>query len=116
MLGCYFRVKIRANGRRYLRRMNRLRSAASRYLLQHAHQPVHWNEFGYEALDRAAAEGKWLLVSVGYSTCHWCHVMAREVFEDPDVAEVLNNHFVSIKVDREERPDLDQAYMAASLA
>lgn len=96
--------------------MNRLDRAASLYLQQHSAQPVHWNEWSIEVLDRAAAEGKWLLVSIGYSTCHWCHVMAHEVFEDVHVAAYLNAHFTSIKVDREERTDLDHTYMAASLA
>ena len=96
--------------------MNQLKHAASLYLQQHADQPVHWNEWGNEALDSAAAKGQWLLVSIGYSTCHWCHVMAHEVFEDSEVAGYLNTHFTSIKVDREERTDLDHAYMAASLA
>lgn len=96
--------------------MNQLKHAASLYLQQHADQPVHWSEWGNEALDSAAAKGQWLLVSIGYSTCHWCHVMAHEVFEDSEVAAYLNTHFASIKVDREERTDLDHAYMAASLA
>ncbi len=100
----------------YLRGMNRLKQSASLYLQQHADQPVHWNEWGNEALEGAAAKGQWLLVSIGYSTCHWCHVMAHEVFEDSEVAAYLNTHFTSIKVDREERTDLDHAYMAASLA
>jgi uncharacterized protein len=95
---------------------NALGSAASLYLRQHAQQSVHWCEWSPEVLERAAAEGKWLLVSIGYSTCHWCHVMAHEVFDDPEVAAVLNERWISIKVDREERPDLDQAYMAACLA
>ncbi len=77
---------------------------------------MHWQEWNAEVLERAAAEGMWLLVSIGYSTCHWCHVMAHEVFDDPEVADRLNERWVSIKVDREERPDLDHAYMAASLA
>ncbi len=96
--------------------VNQLTSASSLYLQQHAAQPVHWQEWSAEVLERAAAEGKWLLVSIGYSTCHWCHVMAHEVFDDPEVAAVLNERWISIKVDREERPDLDHSYMAASLA
>lgn len=96
--------------------VNQLQSASSLYLQQHADQPVHWQEWNAEVLERAAAEGKWLLVSIGYSTCHWCHVMAHEVFDDPEVADRLNERWVSIKVDREERPDLDHSYMAASLA
>jgi uncharacterized protein YyaL (SSP411 family) len=100
----------------YLRSMNQLGQSASLYLQQHADHPVHWKEWGNEALEGAAANGQWLLVSIGYSTCHWCHVMAHEVFEDAEVASYLNAHFTCIKVDREERTDLDHAYMAASLA
>jgi uncharacterized protein YyaL (SSP411 family) len=95
---------------------NRLIGATSPYLLQHAHNPVDWYPWGEEALARARAEGKPILLSIGYSACHWCHVMERESFEDEAVAELMNRHFVSIKVDREERPDLDDVYMAATLA
>ena len=92
---------------------NRLIHETSPYLLQHAHNPVDWYPWGPEALGHAAAEDKPILLSVGYSACHWCHVMAHESFEDPQIAELLNQHFVSIKVDREERPDLDHIYMNA---
>src|SRR5438445_638126 len=95
---------------------NRLVDATSPYLLQHAHNPVHWFPWGEEALARAREEGKPIFLSIGYSACHWCHVMERESFEDEAVAELMNRHFVSIKVDREERPDLDDIYMAATLA
>jgi uncharacterized protein YyaL (SSP411 family)/aryl-alcohol dehydrogenase-like predicted oxidoreductase len=95
---------------------NRLIDATSPYLLQHAHNPVDWYPWGEEALGRARAEGKPILLSIGYSACHWCHVMERESFENEAVADLMNRHFVSIKVDREERPDLDDVYMAATLA
>ncbi len=92
---------------------NRLAQETSPYLLQHADNPVDWQAWGPEALAQAKREDKPILLSVGYSTCHWCHVMARECFEDADVAAVMNAHFVCVKVDREERPDLDQIYQAA---
>jgi uncharacterized protein YyaL (SSP411 family) len=92
---------------------NSLINASSPYLLQHAYNPVHWYEWGTEALEKAKAENKLILVSIGYSACHWCHVMERESFENHEVAEVMNQHFVCIKVDREERPDIDQIYMYA---
>ncbi|HEX6348276.1 MAG TPA: thioredoxin domain-containing protein [Candidatus Dormibacteraeota bacterium] len=92
---------------------NRLAQATSPYLLQHAHNPVDWYEWGPEALARAQAEDKPILLSVGYSACHWCHVMERESFEDPATAQLMNDDFVSIKVDREERPDIDAVYMDA---
>jgi hypothetical protein len=92
---------------------NRLAAETSPYLLQHKDNPVDWYPWGPEALERARREDKPILLSVGYSTCHWCHVMARESFEDPETAAVMNAHFVCIKVDREERPDLDQIYQAA---
>lgn len=92
---------------------NRLISSTSPYLLQHAHNPVNWFPWGEEALQKASKENKLILVSIGYSACHWCHVMEHESFEDDEVAEVMNKHFVCIKVDREERPDIDQVYMNA---
>ena len=92
---------------------NRLAQESSPYLLQHANNPVDWYPWGPAALEKARAEDKPILLSIGYSTCHWCHVMARECFEDAEVAEVMNRLFVSIKVDREERPDLDQIYQTA---
>jgi uncharacterized protein len=92
--------------------MNRLCSEKSPYLLQHAGNPVHWRPWGEEAFRAARSEGKLVFLSVGYATCHWCHVMAHESFEDAGVAAVLNEHFISIKVDREERPDVDRVYMA----
>ncbi|MBX3464078.1 MAG: thioredoxin domain-containing protein [Planctomycetes bacterium] len=92
---------------------NRLGAATSLYLRQHRTNPVHWQEWGPEALARAQREDRPIFLSIGYSACHWCHVMARESFADPAVAAVLNEHFVCIKVDREERPDLDEIYLAA---
>ncbi|RAU23717.1 thioredoxin domain-containing protein [Paramagnetospirillum kuznetsovii] len=92
---------------------NRLALESSPYLLQHAHNPVHWWAWGTEALAEAKASGKPILLSVGYSACHWCHVMAHESFEDEGVAALMNDLFVNIKVDREERPDLDSLYQMA---
>jgi uncharacterized protein YyaL (SSP411 family) len=92
---------------------NRLAKEVSPYLLQHADNPVDWYPWGEEALQKAKAEDKPIFLSIGYSACHWCHVMAHESFEDERVAAILNEHFVSIKVDREERPDIDRIYMAA---
>ena len=92
---------------------NALINESSPYLQQHAHNPVDWLPWGEEALKKAHDENKLMLVSIGYSTCHWCHVMERESFEREDVAEVMNAHFVCVKIDREERPDLDQVYMDA---
>ncbi|MGT4652598.1 DUF255 domain-containing protein, partial [Bacillus cereus] len=85
---------------------NRLITEKSPYLLQHSHNPVNWYPWEKEAFDKAKRENKPVLVSIGYATCHWCHVMAHESFEDPQVADILNEHFISIKVDREERPDI----------
>ena len=92
---------------------NRLADASSPYLLQHKDNPVDWYPWGDAAFARARTEGKPIFLSVGYSACHWCHVMERESFESPKIAEILNDHFVSIKVDREQRPDLDHIYMQA---
>ncbi len=92
---------------------NRLSRETSPYLLQHAHNPVDWYPWGPEALERARREGKPILLSIGYSACHWCHVMAHESFEDPATAQAMNELFVNIKVDREERPDLDKIYQTA---
>src|SRR5262245_48976199 len=91
--------------------MNRLGQERSPYLLQHAENPVDWFAWGDDAFAKARAEDKPIFLSIGYSTCHWCHVMEHESFESPVVADVLNEHFVSIKVDREERPDVDRVYM-----
>jgi uncharacterized protein YyaL (SSP411 family) len=93
--------------------MNRLKDASSPYLLQHRDNPVHWCEWGPEALAEAKRLDKPILISIGYAACHWCHVMAHESFEDPAVAEVMNELYVNIKVDREERPDVDHVYMSA---
>jgi hypothetical protein len=91
---------------------NKLISEKSPYLLQHAHNPVEWHPWGPEAFERAKKENKPIFLSIGYSTCHWCHVMEQESFEDPEVAQLMNETFVCIKVDREERPDIDSIYMA----
>ncbi|HEX2607644.1 MAG TPA: thioredoxin domain-containing protein [Flavisolibacter sp.] len=92
---------------------NRLIHESSPYLLQHAHNPVDWYPYGPVAFEKALMEDKPVLVSIGYAACHWCHVMERESFEDPEVAAYMNAHFVNIKVDREERPDVDHIYMDA---
>jgi len=92
---------------------NHLANETSPYLLQHAGNPVDWYPWGEEALQKARAEDKPIFLSIGYSACHWCHVMAHESFEDERVAAIMNEHFVSVKVDREERPDLDRIYMSA---
>src|ERR1700724_3099019 len=92
---------------------NRLAQETSPYLLQHRHNPVDWWAWGPEALAEAKRSGRPILLSVGYAACHWCHVMAHESFEDPATADVMNELFVNIKVDREERPDIDQIYMSA---
>src|SRR5512143_2395931 len=98
------------------RRPNRLSAEKSPYLLQHAFNPVDWYPWGEEAFARARAEDRMIFLSIGYATCHWCHVMEKESFEDTEVASVLNRDYVPIKLDREERPDIDQLYMAASQA
>ena len=92
---------------------NRLATQTSPYLLQHAHNPVDWYPWGEEAFAKAKAEDKPILLSVGYSACHWCHVMAHESFENEPIAALMNKLFVNIKVDREERPDVDEIYMNA---
>src|SRR2546421_6278699 len=95
---------------------NRLATASSPYLQQHKDNPVDWWPWCPEAFDEAAARDVPLLISVGYAACHWCHVMAHQSFEDPEVAELVNKHFVAIKVDREERPDVDAVYLTATQA
>src|SRR3989338_3087606 len=95
---------------------NRLIREKSPYLLQHARNPVDWYPWGEEAFAKARREQKPIFLSIGYSTCHWCHVMERESFENPEIAALLNQWFVSIKVDREEHPDLAQVYMSAVTA
>ena len=90
---------------------NRLAQEKSPYLLQHAHNPVDWYPWGEDAFAKARRENKPIFLSVGYSTCHWCHVMAHESFENEDIAAIMNREFVNIKVDREERPDVDRVYM-----
>ena len=95
---------------------NRLLNEKSPYLLQHAYNPVEWYPWGDEAFLKAKRENKPIFLSIGYSSCHWCHVMAHESFEDADVANFLNENFVSVKVDREERPDVDEIYMKAVMS
>jgi uncharacterized protein YyaL (SSP411 family) len=95
------------------KRPNRLVNEKSPYLLQHAFNPVDWHPWGEEAFARARADDKVIFLSIGYSTCYWCHVMEREVFENPAIAALMNELVVSIKVDREERPDVDRIYMSA---
>src|SRR3954465_6895442 len=102
--------------RTYATPMNRLGQETSPYLLQHAGNPVDWYAWGDEALARARGEDRPIMLSIGYAACHWCHVMERESFEDVLTARVMNEHFVSVKVDREERPDLDSIYMDAVVA
>ena len=92
---------------------NHLIHETSPYLLQHAHNPVNWYPWGEESLQKAQQENKPILVSIGYAACHWCHVMEKESFEDEDIAAIMNEHFINIKIDREERPDLDHIYMNA---
>ena len=96
--------------------MNRLRNSTSPYLLQHADNPVDWWPWCDEAFAEAARRDVPVLLSVGYAACHWCHVMAHESFEDPETAALLNEHMVAVKVDREERPDVDAVYMTATQA
>ena len=96
------------------RASNRLASESSPYLRQHANNPVNWYAWGAEAFSRAKAEDKPILLSIGYSACHWCHVMAHESFENPEIAALMNQHFINIKVDREERPDLDDIYQKSA--
>src|SRR5581483_4404907 len=98
------------------RPVNRLADQTSPYLRQHQDNPVDWYPWGEEAFGRAILEDKPILLSIGYSACHWCHVMAHESFEDPDTAKMMNDLFVCVKVDREERPDVDAIYMEAVLA
>ena len=93
---------------------NNLSKSSSPYLLQHKDNPVHWQEWSDDVLEKAKTENKCLLISIGYSACHWCHVMAHECFEDKEVADLMNKHFINIKIDREERPDIDQIYMDAA--
>jgi len=96
--------------------MNGLSTSTSPYLLQHAHNPVDWYPWGEEALNKARAENKPIFLSIGYAACHWCHVMAHESFEDHETAAFMNEHYINIKVDREERPDIDAIYMQATVA
>ena len=94
---------------------NQLKSETSPYLLQHAENPVNWYPWCEEAFEKAKTENKPIFLSIGYNTCHWCHVMAHESFEDNKTAEILNKYFISIKVDHEERPDIDSVYMSVTV-
>jgi uncharacterized protein YyaL (SSP411 family) len=102
---------VASNNHAIEKHINRLASEKSPYLLQHADNPVKWFPWGEEAFEKARRENKPIFLSIGYSTCHWCHVMAHESFEDVATAEIMNREFVNIKVDREERPDVDRVYM-----
>ena len=93
--------------------MNELQHETSPYLLQHANNPVHWKAYNVTSLQNAKNEDKLMIISVGYSACHWCHVMEHDSFESEDAAQIMNSNFISIKVDREERPDVDAVYMKA---
>src|SRR4051794_794618 len=101
------------NGAEPAKHTNRLAKETSPYLLQHSHNPVDWFPWGDEALAKAKQEKKLIFLSIGYSSCHWCHVMERESFEDAEIARFVNEHFICIKIDREERPDIDAVYMTA---
>ncbi len=101
------------DGEQAVKHTNRLASESSPYLLQHAHNPVNWYPWGPEAFEAARREDKPIFLSIGYSTCYWCHVMERESFESEEVAAILNEHFIPVKVDREERPDVDNIYMTS---
>ena len=111
--GCVSSSKTTENKMENAAKSNRLINASSPYLLQHASNPVDWYPWGEEALLRAKSEDKPILVSIGYSSCHWCHVMAHESFENDSIAAIMNENFINIKIDREERPDIDQIYMEA---
>jgi len=114
LLSCHKSVKTQTNKmENTFKYTNKLINENSPYLLQHAHNPVNWYPWGNEALQKAKDEDKLIIVSIGYSACHWCHVMEHESFENEDIAKVMNDNFVCIKVDREERPDVDNIYMAA---
>ena len=95
---------------------NRLKNELSPYLLQHSENPVDWFPWSDEAFEKSIKEDKPIFLSIGYSTCHWCHVMEKESFEDKEVAELMNKAFINIKVDREERPDIDHIYMEVCLS
>lgn len=103
-----------STGKSEYRYTNFLINEKSPYLLQHAHNPVNWHPWGDIAFEKAKSEDKPIFLSIGYSTCHWCHVMEKESFSNPDIAAILNKHFIAVKVDREERPDIDKIYMAAA--
>ncbi len=103
-------MQLHGDDRETKTRANRLFGESSPYLLQHAHNPVEWYPWGEESLQKARSENKPIFLSIGYSACHWCHVMAHESFEDEEIAKIMNENFINIKVDREERPDIDDIY------
>src|SRR2546429_7259407 len=103
-------MQLHGDDRETKARANRLFGESSPYLLQHAHNPVEWYPWGEESLQKARSENKPIFLSIGYSACHWCHVMAHESFEDEEIAKIMNENFINIKVDREERPDIDDIY------
>ena len=113
LIGCAHPSKEAHETKSINEKANHLINETSPYLKQHAYNPVEWYPWGDEALARAKKEDKLLLISIGYSACHWCHVMAHESFEDSTVAALMNKYFINIKIDREERPDIDQVYMDA---
>ncbi len=109
-ISCNSQTEKKMEGHKYT---NSLINETSPYLLQHAHNPVDWHAWNKETLELAKKENKLILISIGYASCHWCHVMEHESFEDEEVAAIMNQNFINIKVDREERPDIDQVYMSA---
>ncbi|MCK4834459.1 MAG: thioredoxin domain-containing protein, partial [Gammaproteobacteria bacterium] len=109
-----FLLQAAAKAEKEGRKANSLINESSPYLLQHAYNPVDWYAWGDVAFEKARKENKPIFLSIGYSTCHWCHVMAHESFENKAIAEILNRYFVCIKVDREQRPDIDSVYMSAT--
>ena len=113
---CFFKPLVFIRYNHSINTMNKLSNSTSPYLLQHANNPVDWYPWGKEALTKAKEENKPIFLSIGYAACHWCHVMAHESFEDEMTAALMNEHFINIKVDREERPDLDAIYMQATVA
>src|SRR5881227_1559706 len=113
LIGGGYALRARAADPETPKHTNRLARETSPYLLQHAHNPVDWYPWGPEAFARAKKDGKLVFLSIGYSSCYWCHVMERESFENEEVAKLLNDWFICIKVDCEERPDVDHVYMTA---
>ena len=113
LLAVYAGLMVASCAEKETTRKNRLGEETSPYLLQHAENPVHWQPWSDAIWEEARRENKLVLISIGYSSCHWCHVMEEETFENDSVAELMNSRFINVKVDREERPDVDQVYMTA---